>query len=242
MNDLLKNIELNVIFLVEFLLVIMGIFIIAYMAELYIRKKKPTKEKILSTRKIVVIGMLSAIAVILMMFEVPIPFIAPDFYKIDLSELPILICAFAYGPVAGILAEAVKILLKLVFRGTQTAFVGELANFVIGSILILVASIIYDMKKTKRMAVIACVAGTLSMTIVGTLLNAFYLLPKYAEMYGIPVETFIKMGTAINGNIDGILAFVIICVAPINLVKGVVVSILTIIIYQPLRPIIKNKI
>ncbi|MBP3462207.1 MAG: ECF transporter S component, partial [Tyzzerella sp.] len=85
----------------------------------------------LGTREIVTIGMLGAIAVVLMLFEIPLPF-APSFYEIDLSEVPVLVGCFAMGPIAGILIELVKIILNLVINGSVTAGVGELANFCIG--------------------------------------------------------------------------------------------------------------
>ena len=84
-----------------------------------------------SVRTLVQIGMLGAVSVILMMFEIPLWF-APSFYKMDLSEVPVLIGSFAMGPAAGALIELVKIVLHLLFKGTTTAGVGDFANFLIG--------------------------------------------------------------------------------------------------------------
>ena len=106
-----------------------------------------------ATRMIVCVGMLAAISTILMLFEFPLPFLAPGFYELDFSEVPILIGAFALGPVAGVLTELVKVLLNLVVNGTQTAFVGEFANFVMGCMFVLPASLIYKMKKSRKHAV-----------------------------------------------------------------------------------------
>ena len=105
-------------------------------------------------RTIVSVGMLAAIAVVLMLFEFPLPFIAPSFYELDLSEVPILIGAFALGPVAGVMAELVKILLNLAISGTDTAFVGEFANFVMGCAFVVPASLIYQAKKSRKNALI----------------------------------------------------------------------------------------
>lgn len=149
------------------------------------------------TRRIVQTGMLAAIAVILMLFEVPLPF-APPFYKLDLSEVPILIAAFAMGPMAGAAAELIKILLNLVINGTTTAFVGEAANFLIGCSLVLPAAWIYQRRKTKTMAVAGMAVGTVLMAAVGGLLNAYVLLPVYARAFGIPISGLIEMGSAVN--------------------------------------------
>lgn len=240
MNGLWKSITENVVFLLEFLAVIAVIFAVAYAAEKLAQKKAGVKERILSTRKIAMIGMFSAIASALMLIEVPMPF-APDFYKLDLSELPVLVGTFAFGPVAGVLIEACKILLKLLFKSTSTAFVGELANFAVGCSFIVPASIIYLFKKNKKTALAGCITGTLIMTVFGTAFNAVYLLPKFAQLYGAPLEQLIAAGTAINSHITNITTFVIMAVAPLNLIKGTVVSTVTLLVYKKLSPILKAQ-
>jgi riboflavin transporter FmnP len=240
MSTFFTNIIENVTFVLEFLGLVALVVIIAVLAEKIIARKNKTKGRILTTRKIAMIGMFSAVAGILMLFEVTLPFIAPTSYKIDISELPVLICGFAFGPVAGVMTEFIKIIIKLIFKPTSTAFVGELANFCVGSTMILTATIIYHFKKNKTTAIIGCVAGTLVMTVFGTLFNAIYLLPTFAVMYGMPLEALIGMGTAINGNVTGVYSFVAFCVAPLNLIKGTVVSILTFVLYKPLSPILHD--
>jgi len=239
MNGLGEQIVNNVVFVLEFIALIAVIILIAYFAEKTFMKKEGNTEKILTTRKLAMIGMFSALSAILMFFEIPMPF-APSFYKLDFSELPVLIGTFAFGPVSGVLIEMCKILLKLLFKGTSTAFVGELANFAVGCSFILPASLIYLLKKTKVNAIIGCVLGTGILTIFGTAFNAVYLLPKFAELYGMPIEALIGMGTAINPHITNIYNFVILAVAPLNLIKGTSVSIITMLVYKKISPIIKN--
>ena len=161
--------------------------------------------------------------------------------KIDPSELPVLICGFAFGPVAGVLTEFVKIIIKLFLKPTSTAFVGELANFCVGCSMILPATIIYHARKSKTTAIVGCVAGTVVMTIFGTLFNAVYLLPTFAVMYGMPLDALIGMGTALNANVTDVFSFVAFCVAPLNLIKGAAVSVLTFVLYKPLSPILKTS-
>ena len=248
MNGLMERLESvseNVMYVLSFLAIIIGIFVIAILLEKIAQKKNNVKEPILNTRKTAMIGMFSAVATVLMLFEIPLPF-APEFYKLDFSELPILIGTFAFGPAAGILMETVKILLKFIIKGTSTAFIGELANFVVGCSFILPASVLYSFRKNKRMAIAACIFGTLCMTIFGTAFNAVYLLPAFAEFYGarfgMTLNDILAMGTAVNPFVkDGdIVSFVIACVAPLNLLKGGSVSILTILVYKRLSPIIKS--
>ena len=150
MNDLLKQVAENLSFVLVFAVVIIGVFVLAYVAELLIQKKRGVKEKIFTTRKTAMIGMFSAIAGILMLFEFPLPMIAPPFYELDLSELPVLICGFAFGPVAGVVTEFLKVLIKLFINSTSTAFVGDFANFVVGCTMILPATVLYHLKKSKK--------------------------------------------------------------------------------------------
>ena len=224
--------------MLEFLALVCALFLAAYGAEKWAKKASGDTQRILSTRKIAVIGVLSAISAILMLFEFPVPF-APPFYEIDFSELPALIGTFAYGPVAGVMIELCKIILKLLMKGTSTAFVGDLANFVIGCSYLLPASIIYLFKKTRKNAVIGCIAGTLVMTVFGTAFNAVYLLPKFAQLYGMPLDAIIGMGTAINPAINSVASLVILAVAPLNVLKGTTVSVITLLVYKKLSPVLK---
>lgn len=186
------------------------------------------------------IGMLGAIAAILMLFEFPIPLIAPPFYEIDLSEVPILVGAFALGPMAGAAIELIKVLLNLMINGTTTAFVGEIGNFLIGCSFILPAAWIYKMHKSKKNAILGMITGTISMTVLGCILNAYVLLPTYAVAFSMPMDTIISLGTAVNSNIHNVLTFVMIAVAPFNVFKGGLVSIITLLIYKHLSPILKG--
>lgn len=240
MSNFFEKVVENTLFAVEFLLIIVAMFLVALALEKLADKKNGTKERTFSTRKMAVTGMFSAIAMILHMLDFPLPF-APFFYRLDFSELPVLIGAFAFGPVTGVVTEAVKILLKLFIKGTSTAFVGDLANFVIGCSFILPASTIYYFKKSKKSAITGCIIGTLILTLFGTAFNAVYLLPAFSKLYGMPLDSILAMGSEVNKLMtDGsIVSFVICCVAPMNLIKGGAVSVVTMLIYKPLSPIIK---
>ena len=236
MNGLMQSVTENLIFVLEFLGIVVLLFAVAYGAEKMAKKKSGDMERILSTRKIAMIGVFSAIAFLLMLLEFPVPF-APAFYELDFSEIPVLVGAFAFGPVAGVMIEFCKILLKLVFKGTTTAFVGDLANFVIGCSFVLPASILYLNRKTKKTAIAGSVTGTLCMTVFGTAFNAVYLLPKFAQLYGMPLDAIVGMGTAINPAINSVVTLVIFAVAPLNILKGGSVSLVTVLIYKKLSPI-----
>ena len=238
-NNLLQSVAENAAYVAEFAAIIVAMFLIAYFFEKLAKKRTGDTERVLTTRKIAVIGVFSAIAVILHLFDFPVPF-APGFYKLDFSEIPVLIGAFAFGPVTGVMCEFIKILLKLVIKGTTTAFVGDLANFVVGCSFVLPAAIIYHFKKTKTGALIACFVGTVCITVCGTLLNAVYLLPAFAALYGTPMENLIAAGTAINPRITDVTSFVILAVAPMNLLKGSLVSLADILVYKKLSPILKG--
>jgi riboflavin transporter FmnP len=126
----------------------------------------------------------------------------------------------------------VKILLKLLVKVTSTAFVGDLANFVVGCSFVLPATFWYHFHKSKHSAIIGLILGTLSMTLLGSAFNAVYLLPKFSELYGLPLDTIIAMGTAVRSGVNSVVTFVMLCVAPLNLVKGAMVSVLTMLLYK----------
>ena len=238
-NGLWTSIMENTVFVLEVLGIALALVAVAYIAEKLIKKKSGDTERILSTRKIAMIGVFSAIATVLHIFDFPV-FFAPGFYKLDFSEIPALIGGFAFGPVAGVMIEICKILLKLMIKGTSTAFVGDLANFVIGCSFVLPASIIYMMKKTKKNAIVACVAGTFCMTVFGSAFNAVYLLPAFSKLYGMPLEVIIGMGTEVNAAITDITTLVLFAVVPMNLLKGTIVSVVTMLVYKKLSPILKS--
>lgn len=197
------------------------------------------KERTLGTREITTIGMLGAVATVLMLFEIPLPF-APSFYEIDLSEVPVLIGTFAMGPLAGTFVELVKIILNFVINGTMTAGVGELANFCLGCAFCVPAGMIYRRKKTKKRAVIGLMTGTAVMTFLGCFINAYVMLPAYAKAFSLPLDTIVAMGSEANSSITNLFSFVMFAVVPFNLLKGIVVSTIVLLIYKKISPIIKR--
>lgn len=238
-NGLLNSITENVGYVVGFAIIIAAAFIVATVCEKLAQKINGIKEPLFSTRKIVVIGAFAAISVILMMFDISLPF-APYFYKLDLSDIPALIGAFAFGPMAGVMIEFVKILLELIIRGTSTAFVGEIANFVIGCCFILPASIIYSFKKTRVMALVSCLIGTIVIAIGGSTFNAFFLLPAFASIYGMPISEFVNIASKVNGNVNSLWTMILYCVVPLNLLKGSIDSIITVLVYKRISVILKS--
>ena len=192
----------------------------------------PQIRKVSIARRVSIIGICAAIATVLHILDFPLLFLAPEFYKLDFSELPVLLCGFYLGPSATVACEGIKILLKLLLKGTSTAFVGDFANFVVGCSFVLPATIWYHAHKSKHSALIGMVVGTLSMTVLGTAFNAVYLLPKFSQLFGLPLDTIVGMGTAIHAGVKDVVTFVILCVAPLNLVKGSVVSLLTMLLYK----------
>ncbi len=190
-----------------------------------------------NTKVIAKVGVLAAVATVLMLFEFPLWF-APNFYELDFSEVPVLLGAFALGPAAGAMIEFVKILINFVINGTDTGGIGELANFIIGCAFIVPAGFIYKKHKSFKTAILGLVAGTISLAIIGAFLNYFLLLPVYSKIYGAPIQAFIDMGNALNPAITDLKTFVLYAVVPFNLFKGIVVSAMVILIYKKLSPVL----
>lgn len=225
-------------FILISLAVVGGLLVLAGLFEHFFCRNRL---RLSSPKYITTVAISAALAGLLMLLEVPLTFLAPNFYKVDLSELPALICTFYLGPVAGVLTEFLKILIKLLFKATSTAFVGELANFAVGCALVLPASFIYHCRRTRGGAIAGLLSGTLIMTVFGSLFNAVYLLPAFAEMFHMPLEAIVDMGTQINSGINSLSTFVLLAVAPLNLLKGLVVSVLTMLLYKRVQPIMFKR-
>jgi len=187
-----------------------------------------------SIKKLSVIGVLGALAFVLMILS----FTVAGPYKLDFSEIPVMIGAFAYGPVVGVTIEAIKILLDVILGGpSDTAYIGELANFAMGIAFVIPASLIYIRHKTKKQAIIGLAVGTLSMTIVAVVLNIYVLLPLYARLY-------FNMDTSALLNVygfDSMIKFIISINIPFNLLKGAANSIIVLLIYKRISAVIKAK-
>ncbi|MBQ9148149.1 MAG: ECF transporter S component [Oscillospiraceae bacterium] len=228
MTELWTQILDNLSFIVGCIAIIVGLALLARLAEHFM----PAKRKVTAARRVSIIGICAAIATVLHVLDFPLPFIAPEFYKLDFSELPVMLCGFYLGPSATVACEGVKILLKLLVKSTSTAFVGDFANFAVGCSLVLPATIIYHTHKSKHSALIGLIVGSLCMTVFGSAFNAVYLLPKFAELYGMEMSSIIAAGAAINAGVSDVTTFVMICVAPLNLLKSAAVSVMTMLLYK----------
>ena len=228
MTELWQEIQENLVFIGISVLIIAALAVIARIAEHYL----PGKRKVSPARRITIIAVCSAIAAVLHMLDFPLLFLAPEFYKLDFSELPVMLCGFYLGPSAAVACEAVKIILKLLLKGTSTAFVGDFANFAVGCSLVLPAVIIYHIHKTRHSAFWGLVVGTVVLTIFGSAFNGIYLLPKFSQLYGIPLDAIIGMGSKINAGIHSVSTFVMLAVTPLNLIKGFSISVLTLLLYK----------
>ena len=234
MQDLWTQVKDNLSFIGVCVVIIAALAILARLSERYLLQKR----QVSPARRISIVAVCAAIATVLHILDFPLLFLAPEFYKLDFSELPVMLCGFFLGPSAAVACEAVKILLKLLIKGTSTAFVGDFANFAVGCSLVLPAAIVYHLHKSRKGALVGLVLGTIVLTIFGSAFNAIYLLPKFSQLYGIPLDAIIGMGSKINGSIHSIQTFVLLAVAPLNLVKGVSVSVLTMLLYKKVaRPL-----
>ncbi len=194
-----------------------------------------------STSKVRVLtgtAMLGAVAAVLMYLEFPIP-IMPAFVRLDVSELPALLASFAYGPVSGILVCLIKNLIKL--PSTSTAAVGELFNFVMGALFVGVAGLIYKRNKTRKGAIVGALLGALVMAVVSVPYNYFIVYPAYVVMYHLPLDAIIGMYQAINPNVNGLLACLLVFNLPFTFVKGALDAVLCFLVYKPLSPILHGR-
>ena len=214
----------------------------------------PTAARALSTRKIVVTAMLSAVAFALQFIEFPIPMLIPSFVKMDVSDLPELLGAFALGPVYGAVIALLKNLLHIVIKGTSSGGVGELCNFLLGVFFVVPAGAIYQAMKPRetagmsrqdikkqglKAAIIGSLAGAVLMAVCTVPLNYFLTYPIYTKF--MPMEAIIGMYQAILPSVKGLLQCLIIFNMPFTFVKGLLDVVICFLIYKPLSPILHGK-
>ncbi len=228
MKDLWIQVQDNLTFVIASICIVVALGLLAKLGE----RLLPQRRQVSSARRVSIVGICSAIAVVLYLLDFPLLFLAPEFYKLDFSEVPVLLCGFFLGPGAAVACEGVKVLLKLLIKGTTTAFVGDLANFVVGCSLVIPATFIYHFHRSRRSALLGLGIGTACLAIFGSGFNAIYLLPKFAQLYGIPLDAIINMGSAIHAGVHDVFTFVLLCVAPLNLIKGAMVAVLTMALYK----------
>ena len=194
-----------------------------------------------TTHKLTVAAMLSAVAFILMFIEFPIPMLIPAFIKMDFSDLPALLGAFALGPVYGVIISFMKNLLHIVIKGTSTACVGELSNFILGAIFSAVAGYIYKHHKSRKTAIIGAVAGAVAMGVLSVPSNYFVVYPAYVQFYHMPLEAILGMYQAILPSANSLIKCLVIFNMPFTLVKGLLDALICMLIYKPLSPILHGR-
>ena len=192
-------------------------------------------KKTMSVQYLTRIAVLTALASILFLIEIPVV----AFYKLDLSNLPVLLGAFSMGPMAGIIILALKSLIGMLH--STSMYVGEMADFIMGAAFVLPAALLYTRKKDRKTALLGMSLGTVAMIIVAVLVNWKIMIPFYMNAFGMPMEAVIGMATKVMPFVDTeweLLAYV---TAPFNLLKGVVLSLLTYLLYKRLSPLLHVK-
>ena len=192
-----------------------------------------------TTAYIVKIAMLSAVAFLLNLIDFPVP-LMPSFVKLDISDLPALLGSFALGPVAGVLIEVLKNVLKLIVRGTSTQFVGELFSIVMGGVFVVVAGLIYKAKHTRAGAVIAAVVGAVAMAVASLPMNYYVVYPLYATLFG-GMDRIIGAYQAIWGGAGDLFTCLAVFNIPFTFVKGMLDAVICFLIYKPLSPLLHRE-
>ena len=198
------------------------------------------RTKFLTPTTLVKISILSSIGYILMFISVPLPMLFPEFLKVDISDLPALLGGIALGPMAGVTIAFFKNLLQFITGMSTTGGVGEFANFLIGGSFVFTVSYIYSKKRDVAGVIIGLISGIIVMTIVGCIANYFIILPFYSKI-GWSIDAVVAMGSAINPAINNKLSFVIWIIAPFNILKSGIMSLLTLPMYKKIEKIFNRR-
>lgn len=191
------------------------------------------------TRNLTVTAMLSAIAFVLMMVDFSMPMFVPAFVKMDVSELPVLLASFSLGPVYGVLVCLIKNILAAIFHGS-TGGIGEVCNFLMGAVFAVAAGLIYKYHKTRKGAVAASLIAAAAMAVASVPINYFISYPVYAALFG-GMDNILAAYQALNPNVDGLLACLVMFNLPFTFVKGMLDAVICFLIYKPLSPILHGR-
>lgn len=191
----------------------------------------------LTTNTLVKVSVLSVLSYILMVIDFPIP-LFPGFLKMDLSDVPAVLGGFALGPVAGVLVQLVKVILHFL-TSSSTGGVGEFSSFIVGAAFVAPAAMIYKRNKNRKYAIVGLVVGAITMTVVGVFSNIYIILPFYSAF--MPMDAIVEMGNVVNSNIVDVKTLVLYGITPFNILKGLIISFVTLVVYKKVSPILKNN-
>jgi riboflavin transporter FmnP len=197
------------------------------------------KTKLFSTANLTRMAILTAIALVLFFLEIPI---IPPMYKLDFSNIPVLLGGFAMGPVAGLIILLMKNVLEMIIKGLgSTMGIGNLADFLTGAAYLLPATLIYRQRKTKQRAMVGMGVGAVSQTVLAIFFNWLVMIPFYMSAYHMDIAKIVGYATKVLPFVDTELKFYLLACGPFNLLKGLVISVVTALIYKPLSPLLKGR-
>ena len=197
------------------------------------------KNNVLTTRSMTKIAILSALAAALMWLEFPL-FFAPGFMGIDFSDVPVILAGYTISPIAGVLTGVFKIIIKLLIKPSSTAFIGELSNLFLTVIYVLTATIYYKRHRHFKGAIISLILSTIVVSIAGLLSNAFVIYPLYAFALKMDINSIVNITSKINGLVNNYWTMMFFMVVPFNLFKYSLVSLVTLLLYKHVSPILKS--
>ena len=198
-----------------------------------------TTRRGIKTRNITRVGVLSVMAFILMNIKMPLAFIAPAFMKLDISDVPVLLGAFTMGPIYGVIIAAIKNILNIIITGTDTGMVGELSNFIIASVYAITASVFYRRYRTFKGAILSLILGIVLMTTSAFISNYYFIFPLYAKI--MPMEAIVAMGSKIFPKVTDLFTMMVYCIIPFNIIKGSITAVVTVLLYERVRPALKDS-
>lgn len=196
-------------------------------------------KKVLTTKNLTMIAMLSAIAAVLMIFEIQLPF-SPSFVKFDFSDLPVMLGGFLIGPFAGGIIVFMKILLHFLLNGTTSFFVGDLSNLLLTLSFVLPASFIYQQKKTKKTAIQGLLVSIICTSLLAIIFNLFLIFPLYLKVLNLKMVDLINMIHVVNPLVKDVFTMIVFSLLPFNLFKYSIVSMITMLSYKKLSILFKE--
>ncbi len=190
----------------------------------------------MSTKRMVMLAMLSALAYALMLVHLPFKYLG--FLELEFSDVPAVIASLAYGPGAGIWVELIKNLIKAI-TATTTGCVGEMANFLTGACFVGPLGFVFHRYKKSGKNIISFVIANIGFIMAGILVNYFITVPLYAALFG-GMEAVIGVASATVPAVKDLATVVLLGITPFNVFKGIVVSVTGYMVYKAVRNVLQN--
>jgi riboflavin transporter FmnP len=168
-----------------------------------------------NTRRLVRLAVFAAVSFVLMYLQFPPVIPAAPYLKWELSDIPVLVSGFAFGPGAAGVVTLIKGILFLLLKG-EDGPIGAIQNVISTLAFVLPASLLYQRLRSRIGSIAGMILGGIAMTLVMIPANLYFAMP----LWGIPAEARMATITA--------------AIIPFNLLRAGLSTVVTALVWEVL--------